>query len=116
MEKAKYSFFHKSSKKNDIPLRLPKLIINNCEIQREESIKLFGVTLDQYLTWKEHINLTEKKIAKNIGILYQAKPYLNERTLLCLYYPYIHSYLNFVKTAWWSTNRKLQYTITFQRK
>ena len=50
VEKTKYSFFHKSSKKDYIPLRLPKLIINNYEIQREESITLLGVFLDQHLT------------------------------------------------------------------
>ena len=62
-------------KKIPIPLRLTKFIINNYEIQREESIKFLGVLLDQHLTWKEHIKLTENKIAKNIGILYKAKPY-----------------------------------------
>ena len=45
VEKTKYSFFHKSSKKDNIPLRLPKLIINSYEIQREESIKFLGVLL-----------------------------------------------------------------------
>ena len=45
-EKTKYSFFHKPSKKDDIPLHLPKLIINNYEIQRKESIKFLGVLLD----------------------------------------------------------------------
>ena len=59
-----------SSKKDDIPLRLPKLIISNYEIQREESIKFLGVLLDQHLTWKEHIKLTENKIPKNLGMLY----------------------------------------------
>ena len=71
VEKTKYPFFHKPSKKDALPLRLPKLIINNYEIQREESIKFLGVLLDQHLTWKEHIKLTENKIAKNIGILYK---------------------------------------------
>ena len=85
MEKTKYSFFHKPSKKDDIPLRLPKLIINNYEIQREESIKFLGVLLDQHLTWKEYIKLTENKINKNIGMLYKARPYLDKRALLCLY-------------------------------
>ena len=61
--KTKYSFFHKPSKKDDITLCLPKLIINNYEVQRKESIKCLGVLLDQHLTWKEHIKLTEKKIA-----------------------------------------------------
>ena len=36
MEKAKHSFFCKPSKKDDISLRLPKLVINDYEIQREE--------------------------------------------------------------------------------
>ena len=38
VEKTKYSFFHKPVKKEDIPFCLPKLVINNHEIQREESI------------------------------------------------------------------------------
>ena len=82
VENTKYSFFHNPSKKDDI--RLPKLIINNYEVHTEESIKFLGVLLDQHLTWKEHIKLTENKIAKNIGILYKARPYLDKRALLCL--------------------------------
>ena len=50
VEKTKYSFFLKPSKKDDIPLFLPKLIIGNFETQREEYIKLIGVLLDQHLT------------------------------------------------------------------
>ena len=86
VEKTKYSFFHKPSKKDDIPLRLPKLIINNYEIQREESIEFLGNLLDQHLTWKKHIKLTENKIVKNICILYKTRPYLDKRALVCLYY------------------------------
>ena len=64
------------------PLRLRKLIINNYKKLREESIKFLGVLLGQHLTWKEHIKLTENKIAKNIGIIYTARPYLDKRDLL----------------------------------
>ena len=64
VEKTKYSFFHKPSKKDGIPLRLQKLIINRYEIQRGESIKFLGVLLDQHLTWKEHINLMKVKLLK----------------------------------------------------
>ena len=38
VKKTKYSFFHKPSKKDKIPLALPKLCINNNQIQRSESI------------------------------------------------------------------------------
>ena len=64
MEKTKYSFFNKPSKKDDLSLRLSNLIINNYEIQGEKSIKLLGVLLDQHLTRKEHIKRTANIIAK----------------------------------------------------
>ena len=57
--KTKYSFFHKPSKRDDIPLALPKLYIDNNQIQRSESIKFLGVFLDENLTWKEHIKYIE---------------------------------------------------------
>ena len=50
VEKGKYSFFHKPHKKDDITLRLPKLKIHNYDIQRKESVKFFGVLLNQHLT------------------------------------------------------------------
>ena len=105
MWKKLLKFFYKPRKEDDIPLRLPKLIISNYEIQREESIKFFGVLLDQHLTWKKHINHTENKIVKTIGILYKERPYLDKRALLCLYYSCIHSYLNYSNTTCCSTNR-----------
>ena len=64
MEKRKYSLFNEPSKKDNIYLRLPKLIINKYDIQREKSIKLLGVLLDQHLTRKEHMKCTGNIIAK----------------------------------------------------
>ena len=55
MTKTKCSFFHKPSKKDNIPLVLPKVSICNNEIKRSESIKFLSVFLDENLTWKDHI-------------------------------------------------------------
>ena len=44
----------------------------------------------------------ENKIAKNIGLMYRAKPFLDKESLLALYYSYIHSYLNYADLAWGS--------------
>ena len=41
-------------------------------------MKFTGVLLDQHLTRKRHIKLTENKIAKNIGIFYEARSYLDK--------------------------------------
>ena len=49
--KTNYSLFHKTIKKDDLPLLLPKLLINDNEVERVESIKFLGVLLDENL-WK----------------------------------------------------------------
>ena len=74
LKKNKFSFFHKSSKKDNIPLRLPNLNINGFTIERESSIKFLGVWIDENLTWRDHIHTVENKIAKSIGLL---KAFLN---------------------------------------
>ena len=89
--KTKNLFFHKPSKKDNIPLVLPKLSICNNEIKQSESIKFLGVFLDENITWRDHIRYLENKIAKNIGLLFRSKPYLTKKCLLSLYYSYIHT-------------------------
>ena len=62
-----------------------------------------GVLLDYNLLWKEHIKYLENEIAKNIGLMYRTKPFLDKESLLARYYSYIHSYLNYANLAWGST-------------
>ena len=105
-KKTKNSFFHKPSRKDDIPLMLTKLTISNHVIERQEFIKFLGVLLDGNLNWKEHIKYTENKISKNLGLHYKARPFVEMNTLLALYYSYIQTYINYANIAWGSTCRK----------
>ena len=116
VKKTKYSLFHKASRQDDVPLVLPRLKISDHAIERVESIRFLGVILDQNLSWKEHIKHIENKIAKNIGILYKAKPYLNKGSLLSLYFSYIHTYLNYANVAWGSTGRTSLKKLNSQQK
>ena len=61
--------------------------------------------MDENLSWKKHIKYNENKAAKNLGLLYKAKDYLSKRSLLVLYYSFIHTYINYGNIAWGSTNR-----------
>ena len=115
-KKPKYSFFHKPSKKDDIPLMLPKLTISNHVTEWQEFIKYLGVLLDENLNWKEHINYTENKIAKNLGLLYKARPSLERNALLALHYSYIQTYINYANIAWGSTCRTNRKKINSQQK
>ena len=115
-KKAKYSFFHKPSKKDDIPLMIPKLTISNHVIERQEFIKFLGVLLDENLNWKEYIKYIENKIAKNLRLLYKARPFLERNALLALYYSYIQTYINYANIAWGSTCRTNLKKINSQQK
>ena len=115
--KTKCSFFRKPSKKDDIPLMLQNLTISNHVIERQEFIKFLGVLLDENLNWKEHIKYTENKIAKNVGLLYKARPFLERNALLAFYYLYIQTYINLhVNIAWGSTWRANLKKINSQQK
>ena len=105
VKKTKFSIFRKASKIDDLPLALPKLFTNNQVMKRQSSIKFLGILLDENLSWKEHLKLTENKIAKNIGLIFKAKPYLNKDSLLTLCFSYIHSYINYANLVWGNTHR-----------
>ena len=98
--KTKYSFFHKPSKEDNIPLVLPRQSICNNEIKRSECIKFLPVFLDKNLTWKYHIKYLENKISKNIGLLFRSKPYLTKKCLLSSYCSYVHTYIFYANIAW----------------
>ena len=69
---------------------LPEPFINHQVIKRLSSIKFLGILLDENLSWKEHLKLAENEVAKNIGLIYKAKPYLNKDSLLALYFSFLH--------------------------
>ena len=97
--KAKYSFFHKTSKKDGKPLKLPRLQIDNYNIARIPTIKFLRVLLDQNLSWKDRIKYTGNKISKYLGILYKTRNYLSKGSLLSLYYACIHTFVSYADLA-----------------
>ena len=102
--KTKFTLFHKPRDKDNLLLQLPNLKINNNEIKRSSSIKFLGVLVDENLTWIDQITLVENKLSKNLGLLHKAKNYLNKKSMVSLYYSFIHSYLNYGNIAWCSTS------------
>ena len=72
--------------------------------------------LHENLSWKTHIKYIENKISKNVGILFKARPFLNKKSLLSLYYSYIHSYINYGSVSWGSTCRTNLKKINSQQK
>ena len=107
VEKTKYYLFHKLSRRDDLPFLLTKFLIKKHKVERVESIKFLGVLLDENLPWKYRIKYIENKVAKNIGLLYRAKLFLDKNSLRTLYHSYIHTYLNYSNLSWGSINRTI---------
>jgi hypothetical protein len=73
-------------------------LIDIPNITRTSCIKYLDVYIDEHLQW--HVN---SKIAKNIGILFQLRRYLNIHMLTNLYYTLIYPYLSYGLMSWGTT-------------
>ena len=103
VKKTKYILFCKNAKLDDLPLRLPALLINNTNIERVSETSFLGVIIHESLSWHKHIKIIENKISKNIGIVYKAKPFLDLKSLKQFYFAFVNSYLNYCNIVWAST-------------
>ena len=103
-DKNRFTLFHRPQDRDNLPLQLPALKINDYEIKQSFSIKFLGILVDEHLSWIDHINTLENKLSKNLGFLYKAKPFLNAKTMKCLYFSLSHSYLTYGNIAWCSTS------------
>ena len=75
-----------------------------------------GDFLDEDIACNDHIHATEKKLAKNIGLLYRVRQFLDKKSLKTIYFSYIHSYLYYANIAWASTYFTKLKTIHYQQK
>ena len=63
------------------------------------------VILGKSLCQKSHIKHIENEIAKNICLLFKARPFLNKKSLLSIQHQHIHSYINYGTVSSGSTCR-----------
>ena len=99
ISKTKYSLFHSTRKRKDIPNILPPLHIDNVAVKREFVTKFLGVYLGEQISWKDHINIVSTKVCKNIGILYRTRCILSKFLRRQLCFSFINCYLNYANIA-----------------
>ena len=99
VKKTKYMLFHNPQRQ--IPINnIPKIYINNMEIERVEEFNFLGITINCNCTWKNHLFYTSKKISKNIGLLSMLKFQLPKHCLKLIYFALVHPYLNYGILLW----------------
>ncbi len=94
--KTKYMLFHIAQKQID-PLHIN---IDNINIDRVKQFNFLGLTINENLTWTDHINKIANKISQNIGILNKLKYFLPIKVKTIIYNSLILSHITFGILAW----------------
>ena len=95
-QKSKYMIFHKPRKK----LKELHLAINETEIDRVPNFDFLGLTLNENLNWKQHIDKISNRISRSIGILNRQKYFIPLHSKLHIYNALILSHINLGILSW----------------
>ena len=114
IKKTNYMLFAKSTVK---PNHDFELLIDNTPIVRVHETKLLGLVIDDNLNWKSHIDYVSSKIARNIGIIYRLRSFVNKSTSKTLYYSLIFSQLSYCIIIWgYAVQSALNSLVKLQKK
>ena len=77
--------------------------LNNQIVQPSTSAKYLGITIDNKLSFKQHIIHLENRVARSVGIIAKVSYYLPFNTPITLYHALVHSQLFYALPIWAST-------------
>ena len=91
-----------TNRKNDITPS--SIIMNGGIVKPVQQTKLLGITIDNNLTFEQHIFNISNKISKSIGIMYKIKNLVPKSVLVTIYYSFVYPYLIYGNEIWGGTN------------
>ena len=93
VKKTKFMIFHHYQRNiNNI---IPTLKINSETIENVSEFNFLGLTIDEHLNWKPHIQKISNKIARTLGIMCRLKNFLPTHVLRVLYNSLILPHLQY---------------------
>ena len=84
------------------------MIINGIEIERVTYFNFLGLTINENISWKPHINKIASKISKYTGIMNRLKRFLPLHILRVLYCSMKQSNLDYSLLVWGFDLSRLQ--------
>ena len=100
--KTMFTLFCSTTVEENLPLKLPDLQIGGKLLSRSRYTKFLGVLIDENLTWNKQIHTLESKISSQIGIISQARRFINNDAMKLLYHAFVSPYLNYGNIVWGS--------------
>ncbi len=82
-----------------------EIYLDECRLTCVSSAKFLGITIDENINWKSHINNICKTCSRNIGVLNKVKLFLPKNILYQLYITMIQPYLNYGILLWGNANK-----------
>ena len=79
---------------------VPKIKVNNTLLKRVPYTRSLGLTIDETLSWVNHIQYISIKIKRDIGVLKWAKLFIPKHLLTTLYIIIIEPYFRYCNTVW----------------
>ena len=76
------------------------LSVNGLTLQQVETAKCLGLTIDQFLTWKNHLQSVRQKVGCGIRILKRIRPFVGLEHLINVYRSIVEPYFNYCCFVW----------------
>ena len=83
----------------------PNIMIRNTEIIACQKQKFLGVTLDNRLNFKDHINNISSKVKSASGILWKLSQFCPSDVLMKIYYALVYPYLIYGVEIWGNSSK-----------
>lgn len=93
------------------------IVLNGKNIEQVSYTKFLGVTIDENVTWREHIKMVESKVSKNIAVLYKTRHVLDCQALHTLYNSLVEPHMSYCCEIWGNTYQsRLRKLFMLQKK
>jgi hypothetical protein len=112
--KTKLILFRSRNKKSKHDL---KISINKENIKQVKNITFLGIVIDEFLTWRDHIDLISKKIIKCAAIISRIRHFTNLNSLKLIYFALVYPYLTYGNLIWGNVYKShIQKLVNIQKK
>ena len=115
IKKSKFLLFH--SKRKKVLNHQLSVKLDGNKMALENSVQYLGMTIDNNMSWDNHINNLGKKLSRANGILCKLRTYVPKKTLISVYYAIFHLQVLYGCLMWsLSTLRNINSINVLQKK
>ena len=98
IDKSAFLLFHPPQKS----VTKPVLKLNGELLAEKSQVKYLGVTIDEHLSWKSHVNHVNMKLARALGILKKLKDFAPKNLLRTFFYSFFQPHIDYCLINWGS--------------